>query len=70
MVKCIQRYRTIKQITQHAKMTGKESSLQRCIPDLDEKKNAKGFKLATYRIEGTDGFMREGADGFPGSNAV
>ena len=67
MVKCIQRYRTIVQITKHAKTAGKETTTQCCTSDLDEA--AKTFKLETYDIDGgapfiTNGFMWKGAEGF------
>ena len=74
MVKCIQRYRTIKQITKHAEMVGKDpsSSTQCCISALDE--DAKEFKLETYGIEGTNGFMWSSTEGVmemhEGSTAV
>ena len=69
MVKCIQRYRTIKQITKHAEMAGKDpsTSTQCCISGLDD--DAKEFKLETYGIKDIDGFMR-GNDGFGGKPAV
>ena len=67
MIKCIQRYRTIVQITKHAKTAGKETTTQCCTSDLDEA--AKTFKLETYDIDGgapfiTNGFMWKGAEGF------
>ena len=60
MVKCIQRYRTIKQITKHAQRDP-SSSTQCCISGLDD--DAKEFKLEKYGIKGIDGIMR-GNEGF------
>ena len=62
MVKCIQRYRTIVQITKHAKTAGEETTPLCCTSDLTEA--AKTFKLETYDIDGTNGFMWKGAEGF------
>ena len=68
MVKCIQRYRKIVQMTKHAMTAGKDSSCdaQCCISD----NYAKDFELETYGIKGAVGFMREVREddaGFPHS---
>ena len=56
MVRCIQRYRSIVQMTQHANTAGEHSSdTQCCLPNISD--DAKNFKLETYDIEGADGFM-------------
>lgn len=52
MVKCIQRYRSIVQMTKHAKTAGEDSSDPPCCIS---KVNAK---LQDYGIKGTDGFVR------------